>query len=123
VRLLKLDSPRPVGMEIVEGYKGWVDDSNARQHRKLSMAYSIHFKQVASNWLRFQGFLLTTPKPVPSFANFLSEFLNAMHSRRGPSLETLQSYRSKISAFLPSSSIKPLRMRQRMASELQGWTD
>jgi integrase/recombinase XerD len=101
VQLLKLDSLRPVGMdEIAEGYKGWVDDSGACQRRKFSMASSKRFKVAARSWLRFQGFLLPTPKPVPPFGNLLPDFLNAMHSQHLLSFGTLRSYRTQILAFL-----------------------
>jgi site-specific recombinase XerD len=101
VRLLKLDSSRPVGMdEILQGSKRWVDDSNACRRRRSGTASPYTFQLVATNWLRFQGSLIAVPKPVPPFGNLLSEFLNAMLSQRGLALETLRSYRSRILAFL-----------------------
>jgi|HubBroStandDraft_6_1064221.scaffolds.fasta_scaffold84214_3 integrase/recombinase XerD len=97
VRLLKLESSRPVRMdEIVQGSKHWVDESEAPRHR----ASRYTFQVVATNWLRFQGVLLPVSKPIPPFDNLLSEFLNAMRLQRGLALETLQSYRSRISTFL-----------------------
>jgi site-specific recombinase XerD len=101
VRLLELESPRPVGMdEILQGCQRWVGDSNALQHRSSSEASSYTFQVVATNWLRFQGSLIAAPKPVPLFDNLLSEFLNDMRSQRGLALETLRTYRSQILAFL-----------------------
>ena len=101
VRLLKLDSSRPVGMdEILQGCKRWVDDSVACRHRSSGAASPYTFQLVATNWLRFQGSLIVAPKPMPPFGKLLSEFLNAMRSQRGLAFETLQSYRSRILAFL-----------------------
>ncbi len=101
VRLLKLDSSRPVGMdEILQGCERWIDDDDASRHRRPGEACSYTFQLVATNWFRFQGSLISAPKPVPPFGDLLSEFLNAMRSQRGLALETLKSYRSRISAFL-----------------------
>lgn len=97
VRLLKLDSSRPVRVDqIVQGSKQWVDESGASRRR----ASRYTFQVVATNWFRFQGVLLAPSKPVPLFGNLLSEFLNAMRVQRGLASETLRSYRSRISAFL-----------------------
>jgi integrase/recombinase XerD len=97
VRLLKLESSRLVRIdEIVQGSKRWVDESRASRPR----ASRYTFQVVATNWLRFQGFLVSASKPVPPFDNLLSEFLNAMRSQRGLSVETLKAYRSRISVFL-----------------------
>jgi hypothetical protein len=96
VRLLKLDSSRPVTMgEIVQCSKHWVDESEAPRLR----ASRYTFQVVATNWLRFQGALLAVSKPALPFDNLLSEFLNAMRLR-GMALEILRSYRSRVSAFL-----------------------
>jgi integrase/recombinase XerD len=101
MRLLKLDSSRPVGMnEILQGCERWVDDTEACRHRRSGEASSYTFQSVAINWLRFQGSLRAAPQAVPLFGNLLSEFLNAMRSQRGLALETLQSYRSRIQIFL-----------------------
>src|SRR4051812_32751877 len=71
VRLLKLDSSRPVTIgEVVEGSKHWVEESEAGRIR----ASRYTFQLVAMNWLRFQGVLLAPPKPVPPFANLLTDF-------------------------------------------------
>jgi integrase/recombinase XerD len=95
VRMLKLDSSRPVSIdEIIQAGKHWVDESEAARHR----AYT--FQVVATNWLRFQGVLLPALKPIPPFGNLLSEFLTAMRLQRGLALETLKAYRCQISAFL-----------------------
>jgi site-specific recombinase XerD len=97
VRVLKLDSPRPVGLdEIVMGSKLWIDDSEPHRHRQ----HPYSFQLVATNWFRFQGLLLTVAQPAPPFGNVLSDFLNAMSLQRGLALETLKSYRSRIAAFL-----------------------
>ncbi len=101
IRLLKLDSPRPVGMdEILQGCERWLDDSNARRHRSSGVASPYLFRLAATNWLRYQGTLIAAPKPMPLFGDLLSEFLNAMRSQRGLVLETLRSYHSRILAFL-----------------------
>jgi len=97
VRLLKIDSPRPVGLdEIVMGSKLWINDPDP--HRPRQHPYS--FQRVAVNWLRFQGLLLAGPQPAPPFGNLLPEFLTAMRLQRGLSVETLKSYRSQTAAFL-----------------------
>lgn len=101
VQLLNLDSPRPVGIdEILQGCERWIDNSNTSRRRRSRVASRYHFQLVATNWLRFQGSLIPTPIPTPPFGNLLSEFLNAARSQRGLTLETLQSYRSRILAFL-----------------------
>ena len=100
VQVLKLDSARPVGMdEILSGCERRVEDSNACRHRRPGMNSRHSFQRVATNWLRFRGALITSPKPVPKFDNILSEFLNAMRAH-GLALETLQSYRMRILMFL-----------------------
>jgi len=86
--------------EILQGCERWVDDTNARRHRRSGVASSYTFQLVATNWLRFQGTFIEAPEPVPLFGNFLSEFLNAMRSQRGLAFETLRSYRSRILVFL-----------------------
>ncbi len=101
VRLLKLQSSRPVGMdEILQGCERWIDDPSARRHRRSGAASQYHFQLVATNWLRFQGALIAAPMPVHQFGNLLSEFLNDMRSQRGLALDTLQCYRWRILAFL-----------------------
>jgi len=101
MRLLKLESPRPVRMdEILQGCERWLDDPNARRHRKHGAESHYHFQLVATNWFRFQGNLLAVPEPVPPFGNLLSEFVNAMRSQRGLAFETLKSYRTQTLMFL-----------------------
>ena len=101
VRLLNLNSSRPVGMsEILQGCKRWVDDSNARRHRRPGLASPYTFQRVATNWLRFQGALITSPKHIPPFGVLLAEFLNGIRSERGLASETLRSYRVRILDFL-----------------------
>jgi len=101
VRLLELESPRPIGIdEILRGCRRWVDESNARRHGGSSVASTYQFKLVATNWLRFQGCLIAAPESASSFDHLLSEFLNAMRSQRGLALQTVLSYRSRILALL-----------------------
>jgi integrase/recombinase XerD len=101
VRLLELETPRPVGMdEIMQGCQRWVDDLIAYRHRTLDMASSYTFQRIATNWFRFQGSLIVAPKPESRFGHFLSEFLNDMRSQRGLALETLKCYRAQVSSFL-----------------------
>jgi integrase/recombinase XerD len=101
VRLLELESPRPIGIdEILRGCRRWVDESNARRHGGSSVASTYQFKLVATNWLRFQGCLIAAPKSASSFDHLLSDFLNAMRSQRGLALQTVLSYRSRILALL-----------------------
>src|ERR1017187_6939405 len=101
VRLLELNSPRLVGIdEILQGSKRWVNDSGANRHRSAAEASANTFKVVATNWLRYQGSLIVAQEPKPSFHNLLSQFLNDMRSQRGLALETIQSYRSRVLAFL-----------------------
>ena len=125
VRMLRLDSLRPVSMdEIVQGSKHWVDESEAVRHR----AYT--FQVVATNWLRFQGVLLPAFKPVPPFGNLLSEFLDAMRLQRGLALETLKAYRSQISAFLnwlheqcsEFSNVRALHIERFLEAKRAGWS-
>jgi integrase/recombinase XerD len=126
VRLLKLDSTRPVGMdEILRGCERWVGDSNACRHRRSP----YHFQLVATNWLRFQGSLITDPKPVPLFGDLLSEFLNAMRSR-GLAMETLKSYRTQISMFFnwlhprcsDFSKVRALDIEAYLEAKRDGWS-
>ena len=85
VRLLKLDASRPVGMdEILRGCERWVDDTNARRHRRSGVASSYTFQLVATNWLRFQGSFIEAPEPVPLFGDLLSESCGAQVGRRSP---------------------------------------
>jgi integrase/recombinase XerD len=101
VRLLELESPRPVGVdEILQGCQRWIDDSKAQGHRRSRVTSIYQFQRVATNWLRFQGSLIAAPKPATLFDDLLSEFLNAMRSQRGLALQTVLSYRSRILALL-----------------------
>jgi integrase/recombinase XerD len=101
VRLLELNVFRPVRMdEIIEGTKLWLEDPEAQSHRKTGMPSPYQFKRVAINWFRFQGMLLAPPERPSRFASLLSDFLNAMRLQRGLAQDTLQSYRSRITAFL-----------------------
>jgi site-specific recombinase XerD len=101
IRLLKLDSFRPVGMdEILEGCERWVEDFDAHRHRRSGLACRHTFRVVATNWLRHQGALTPAPRPTRLFGDLLDDFLDAMRSKRGFASETLRSYRSRILAFL-----------------------
>lgn len=103
VRLLKLESSRPVGMdEILQGCQRWLADPSASRQRKSCIASSYNFQLAATNWLRFQGCLIGNPRPEPPFHNLLSEFLNDMHSQRGLSLKTILHYKSRLLPFLNS---------------------
>lgn len=101
VRLLDLRSFRPVGMdEIQSGVRRWVGDPSAARHRKSGVACPYTFQVTATNWLRFQGFLVAEPRPALPFGNLSTEFLNAMRSQRGLACTTLKAYRSRVLAFL-----------------------
>lgn len=103
IRLLKLHSSRPVGMdEILQGSERWVADPSAFRRRKSCVASSYNFQLAARNWLRFQGCLVENPRPEPPFGNFLSEFLNDMRSQRGLSLKTVLHYKSLLLNFMNS---------------------
>lgn len=100
VRLLNLESMRPVGMnEILRGCDHWLADPNARRHRKSGVGSPRAFRIVATNWLRFQGALIAAPKPQPLFGGHLAEFTNAMRLERGLTLGTIRTYRYRILAF------------------------
>ena len=132
VRLLKLESSRPVRMdEILHGCERWIDDPSARRHRRPGAASQYHFQLVATNWLRFQGTLVTIPQPVPPFANLLSEFVNAMRSQRGLAFETLKSYRAQTLIFLSwlqsrcpdFSKVRALDIQEYLdAKQSDGWS-
>jgi integrase/recombinase XerD len=101
VRLLELNSPRLVAVdEILQGSKRWVDDPGSYRFRRAGEASGHTFQQVATNWLRYQGSLIMAPKREPCFHDLLSRFLDEMCTQRGLSLETIRSYRSRVSAFL-----------------------
>jgi integrase/recombinase XerD len=127
VRLLKLESSRPVGMdEILQGCERWVREENA--FRRHGSRYA--FQRVATNWLRFQGSLIAVPKPVPLFGDLLSEFLDVMHAQRGLALETLKSYRTQIQIFLKwiqprcpeFSKVRALDIEEYLEAKRYGWS-
>jgi|SRR6185437_13007392 len=124
VRLLKLDSFRQVGMEeILHGCERWVEDANADRHRGSGLACRSTFRVVATNWLRYHGFLLVAPNPMPPYGNMLSGFLDAMHSQRGLALETLKSYRSRILAFLMWLQPRCSEFSQVRASDIEDYLE
>jgi integrase/recombinase XerD len=101
VRLLKLDSSRRVGMdEIIRGCRLWVDDPNANRFRRLGVGSAYVFQLAATNWLRFEGLLITPATPESPYGDLLSEFLIAMRTRRGLASQTIIGYQSKVSNFL-----------------------
>jgi len=101
VRLLQLDSLRPVGIdEVLAGSRRWMDDASAGRHRKSGVASSYTFQVTATNWLRFHGLLIAATRPELPYGNLLSDFVRAMRSERGLALDTLRSYRSRILSFL-----------------------
>jgi integrase/recombinase XerD len=101
VRLLRLDSPRPVEIdEVLAGNRRWMEDTGAGRHRKSGVASPYTFKVVATNWLRFQGSLVVAPEPALPFGELLPEFLCAMRSEFGLAPETLKCYRSHTLGFL-----------------------
>jgi site-specific recombinase XerD len=100
VQVLKLDSPRSVGIdEVLQGSERLMDDSNAVRHHNLGMSSRDNFRRVALHWLRFRDALITAPKPALKFDNLLSEFLEALRSR-GLASETIRSYRRRMLSFL-----------------------
>ena len=73
VRLLEMDSLRPVGLdEISESCKRWADNSVPRLYRRPGWASQYELRLAAANWLRFHGKLIATPKPAPAFGELLS---------------------------------------------------
>jgi site-specific recombinase XerD len=127
VRLLKLESSRPVGVdEILQGCERWIREENA--FRRHGSRYA--FQRVATNWLRFQGFLMADPQPVPPYDDRLSEFLNVMHVQRGLALETLKSYRTQILVFLKwlqprcpeFSKLRALDIEEYFEAKRYGWS-
>jgi site-specific recombinase XerD len=97
VRVLELKATRPVGMdEIAQGCDRWTGEKNPRGQCRTPN----YFRQVALNWLRFQGALIPAPIPASPFDSLVPEFLNALRSERGLAPATLKAYGEQVSAFL-----------------------
>jgi len=100
VRLLNLESLRPIGSEeIKRACDRWIEEPEARRRRKGS-GCQHDLQRVATKWLRFQGSLIVVPLPAPPFANILSAFLHEMAAERRLAAETLKSYQTQMSTFL-----------------------
>lgn len=107
VRLLNLDSSRPIGMdEILQGCERWVADPSVSRQGNSRVASSYNFQLAAMNWLRFQGCLIMNPRPEPPFHNLLTEFLKDMRSQRGLSLKTTLHYQTRLLPFLKSLKLR-----------------
>ena len=124
VRLLNLESPRPIGTdEISRGCNRWIEEPEARRYRRKGTASQLDLRRVATKWLRFQGSLIVVPPPAPPFAGILSAFLHEMLTERGLAVETLKSYQAQLSTFLKWLHPRCAEFSMLRASDVEEYID